>query len=115
MPIRIAPPCLPPKRGCGELGLSMRSGCCGAPTRGGQSWLSHATFANGLWIDNQTSYGAVLASGRETLFHIAPKPGSHRGSDAADHAGLARIRGDGLRHGAGRARPRATPGLPSTG
>ncbi|MFW5881798.1 MAG: sulfatase-like hydrolase/transferase, partial [Roseicyclus sp.] len=58
-----------------DLGLSMRSGLLRAPTRGGQSWLSHATFANGLWIDNQTSYGAALASGRETLFHIARRSG----------------------------------------
>ena len=59
----------------GELGLSMRSGLVAAPTRGGQSWLSHATFANGLWIADQTSYGAALASGRETLFHIAARSG----------------------------------------
>ncbi|MFW5881495.1 MAG: sulfatase-like hydrolase/transferase [Roseicyclus sp.] len=57
------------------LGLSMRSGFLEAPTRGGQSWLSHATFANGLWIADQTSYGAALASGRRTLFHIAAEAG----------------------------------------
>ncbi|MDG4647786.1 sulfatase-like hydrolase/transferase [Roseibacterium sp. SDUM158017] len=61
----------------GELGVSMRSGFLRAPTRGGQSWLSHGTFANGLWIDNQTSYGAALASGRETLFHVAARSGFH--------------------------------------
>jgi hypothetical protein len=59
----------------GALGLSMRSGLLRAPTRGGQSWLSHATFANGLWIANQTSYGAALASDRRTLFHIASDAG----------------------------------------
>jgi hypothetical protein len=59
------------------LGLSMRSGLLAAPTRGGQSWLSHATFANGLWVANQTSYGAVLASGRQTLFHAAQGAGFH--------------------------------------
>jgi hypothetical protein len=57
------------------LGLSMRSGLLSAPTRGGQSWLSHATFANGLWVANQTSYGAVLSSGRQSLFHIASDAG----------------------------------------
>lgn len=57
------------------LGLAMRSGFLLAPTRGGQSWLSHATLANGLWIDDQTRYGAILASGRETLFHIAARSG----------------------------------------
>jgi hypothetical protein len=59
------------------LGLSMRSGLLQAPTRGGQSWLSHATFANGLWVSNQTSYGAALASERRTLFHIAADAGFH--------------------------------------
>lgn len=60
-----------------SLGLSMASGLLKAPTRGGQSWLSHATFANGLWISDQTTYGAMLASGRETLFHIAARSGFH--------------------------------------
>ncbi len=59
----------------GQLGLAMRSGFALAPTRGGQSWLSHATLMNGLWIDDQARYGAALASGRETLFHIAARSG----------------------------------------
>jgi energy-converting hydrogenase Eha subunit A len=58
-----------------DLGLSMRSGWLDAPTRGGQSWLSHATFANGLWIADQSSYGAALVSGRQTLFHMAQRSG----------------------------------------
>ncbi len=57
------------------LGLSMASSFLTSPTQGGQSWLAHATFANGLWIDSQASYGAALASGRETLFHIAARSG----------------------------------------
>lgn len=56
-------------------GLSMRSGFLSAPTQGGQSWLSHATFANGLWVSDQTRYRAVLASGRQSLFHLARKAG----------------------------------------
>jgi hypothetical protein len=60
-----------------ELGLSMRSGLLSAPTRGGQSWLSHASFSNGLWVADQTSYRAVLASGRSTLFHLASDAGFH--------------------------------------
>lgn len=59
------------------LGLSMASGVLRAPTQGGQSWLSHATFANGLWVSDQIRYGAVLASGRETLFHLAARSGFH--------------------------------------
>ncbi|SEK39840.1 Phosphoglycerol transferase MdoB [Roseovarius nanhaiticus] len=58
-----------------DAGYAMASGLLVAPTRGGQSWLSHATFANGLWINDQTRYGAMLASGRETLFHIAARSG----------------------------------------
>ncbi|MGB3408810.1 MAG: sulfatase [Jannaschia sp.] len=59
----------------GALGLSTRSGYLAAPTRGGQSWLSHATVANGLWVDNQVGYGAALSSGRETLYHHAANNG----------------------------------------
>lgn len=58
-------------------GLAMASGLLASPTRGGQSWLAHATFANGLWVDGQTRYGAVLASGRRTLYHLAADAGFH--------------------------------------
>lgn len=58
-----------------QQGVAMQSGFLSAPTRGGQSWLSHATVANGMWIDNQIRYGAALASGRETLFHHAANNG----------------------------------------
>ncbi len=60
-----------------SLGLSMASGYLASPTQGGQSWLAHSTFSNGLWIDGQTRYGAALASGRQTLFHIAARLGFH--------------------------------------
>lgn len=60
-----------------DQGLSMRSGFLTSPTQGGQSWLAHSTFANGLWIDNQTSYAAALASGRQTLFHYGSAAGLH--------------------------------------
>lgn len=56
-------------------GLSVRSGFLSAPTQGGQSWLSHASFANGLWVSDQTRYRAVLASGRQSIFHLAGKAG----------------------------------------
>jgi hypothetical protein len=58
-----------------DAGFSMQSGYLTAPIQGGQSWLSHATFANGLWINNQTSYHAVLASGRKSLFEYARQAG----------------------------------------
>lgn len=56
-------------------GLAMRSGWLDAPTRGGQSWLSHATFATGLHVGDQTRYAAALASEWEGLFHIASRAG----------------------------------------
>lgn len=59
----------------GSRGLAMASGLLASPTRGGQSWLAHATFASGLWVDDQTRYGAVLASQRQTLFHVAAAAG----------------------------------------
>jgi len=57
------------------LGLALRSGFVASPTKGGQSWLAHATFANGLWINDQTRYHAALVSGRQTLFHVAARSG----------------------------------------
>jgi hypothetical protein len=58
-----------------QAGLAMRSAYLDSPTRGGQSWLAHATFANGMRVDGQARYQAALASGRETLFHIAARSG----------------------------------------
>jgi len=60
-----------------EAGLEMRSAYLDSPTRGGQSWLAHATFANGMRVNGQARYHAALASGRETLFHIAARSGFH--------------------------------------
>lgn len=59
----------------GDAGVAMRSGYLEAPTRGGQSWLSHATLANGLWIDGHVRHAAVLASGRQSLYHLASSAG----------------------------------------
>lgn len=59
------------------LGLAMSSTLLASPTQGGQSWLAHSTFANGLWVVDQASYGAALASGRQTLFHLAAQSGFH--------------------------------------
>jgi len=59
------------------LGLATASGLLASPTRGGQSWLAHASVANGLWIDGETRYRAVLASKRRTLYHLAAEAGFH--------------------------------------
>ncbi|WP_022729542.1 sulfatase-like hydrolase/transferase [Fodinicurvata sediminis] len=43
------------------------SGWAQAPTIGGQSWLSHASFLSGLWVDNQIKYQLLSESERLTL------------------------------------------------
>lgn len=58
-----------------ENGIAMRTGYLASSTRGGQSWLAHATFANGLRVNDQVRYRALLASGHEGLFHIAQRGG----------------------------------------
>lgn len=58
-----------------RAGLAMRSGFLISPTQGGQSWLAHASFANGLPASDQSRYLAALASGRLSLFHHARRAG----------------------------------------
>jgi hypothetical protein len=60
-----------------KAGLASRSGFIISPTRGGQSWLAHLTFASGLWIEDQLSYQAALQSGRKSLFDFATEAGFH--------------------------------------
>ncbi len=63
------------ERTLGAEGFAMRSGYLTSSTKGGQSWLAHASFANGLRINDQVRYRALLVSGREGLFHIAQRSG----------------------------------------
>lgn len=58
-----------------DSGMAMRSAFLQAPTRGGQSWLSHISFATGLWVPDQSRYTAALTSGRQGLFHLAQRAG----------------------------------------
>ncbi|PZX53658.1 phosphoglycerol transferase MdoB-like AlkP superfamily enzyme [Cereibacter changlensis] len=58
-----------------QAGLAVRSGWLTSPISGGQSWLAHGTLASGLRIDGQSRYGAMLASPRRTLFHLAREAG----------------------------------------
>jgi hypothetical protein len=48
-------------------GFASRSAFLTSPTAGGGSWLAHATFLSGLWIDNQQRHDNLLASDRLTL------------------------------------------------
>lgn len=55
-------------------GFSIASGFFSAPTYGGASWLSHATVASGVHINNQLRYNLLLESDARTLagyFHRA--------------------------------------------
>ncbi|RJE80281.1 sulfatase-like hydrolase/transferase [Paracoccus sp. JM45] len=63
------------QRRLSDAGLTMRSGFLTSPTHGGQSWLAHSTFMNGMTIGDQTRYQASIASGRQTLFHHAQRGG----------------------------------------
>lgn len=58
-----------------ETGMGMQSGWLTSPTAGGQSWLAHGAFASGLWTTNHGRYNALIASGREWLFHHAQRAG----------------------------------------
>jgi hypothetical protein len=55
-------------------GFSARSAFLTSPTFGGVSWLAHATFHSGLWVDRQQRHDQLLAGDRFTLaaaFHRA--------------------------------------------
>ncbi|SFJ13893.1 sulfatase-like hydrolase/transferase [Jannaschia pohangensis] len=58
-----------------DAGYAMQSGWLNSPTAGGQSWLAHGTLASGLRTSDQGRYGAMLASGRQSLFHLAQTSG----------------------------------------
>jgi hypothetical protein len=56
-------------------GYAMQTGWLTSPTVGGQSWLAHGTLASGLRTTDQSLYGAMLASDRQSLFHLAQASG----------------------------------------
>lgn len=58
-----------------DAGFAMKSGWLNSPTAGGQSWLAHGTLSSGLRTTDQGRYGAMLASGRQSLFHLAQASG----------------------------------------
>jgi hypothetical protein len=55
------------ERRLAAAGFTARSGFLTSPTIGGSSWLAHATFQSGLWIDNQRRYTGFTESDRFTL------------------------------------------------
>lgn len=50
-------------------GLHMVTGRLRSPVQGGQSWLGHATFLSGQWIETQLDYQILLASDYPTLIN----------------------------------------------
>jgi hypothetical protein len=48
-------------------GFASRSAYLTSSTAGGGSWLAHATFNSGLWINNQKRYRTLVSSDRLTL------------------------------------------------
>ncbi|BBH63979.1 hypothetical protein ACTI_06640 [Actinoplanes sp. OR16] len=50
-----------------KAGFASRSGYLTSSTAGGGSWLAHATFLSGLWIDNEQRYRSLVSTDRLTL------------------------------------------------
>jgi hypothetical protein len=48
-------------------GYAARSGFLTSSTYGGGSWLAHASFQSGLWIDNQQRYRQLVSGDRLTV------------------------------------------------
>ncbi|MCW2718105.1 MAG: sulfatase [Pseudonocardia sp.] len=54
-------------RSLAAAGYSARSAFLTSPVAGGGSWLAHATFGSGLWIDDEQRDRSLTASDRLTL------------------------------------------------
>jgi hypothetical protein len=48
-------------------GYAARSGFLTSPTTGGGSWLAHATFQSGVWINNEQRYRSLVSGDRMTM------------------------------------------------
>ena len=48
-------------------GFGARSAYLTSPTSGGGSWLAHATFLSGLWVDSERRHQTLMASDRQTV------------------------------------------------
>jgi hypothetical protein len=56
-------------------GFSARSAFLTSSTYGGGSWLAHASFQSGLWINNQQRYQQLVSGDRRTLTGAFQKAG----------------------------------------
>ena len=50
-----------------DAGFGARSAYLSSPTTGAGSWLAHATFLSGLWVDSQHRHDALEHTDRRTL------------------------------------------------
>jgi Sulfatase len=60
-----------------RAGFTARSAYLTSSTYGGGSWLAHATFQSGLWIDHQQRYRQLTAGTRLTLTKAFQRAGWH--------------------------------------
>ncbi|GAB1640508.1 sulfatase-like hydrolase/transferase [Krasilnikovia sp. MM14-A1259] len=56
-------------------GFAARSGYLTSSTYGGGSWLAHASFQSGLWINNQGRYRQLVSTKRLTLTNAFQRAG----------------------------------------
>ncbi len=60
-----------------RAGFTARSAFLTSSTHGGGSWLAHASFQSGLWIDHQQRYRQLIAGKRLTLTKAFQRAGWH--------------------------------------
>jgi len=58
-----------------RAGFSSRSAFLTSPAFGAISWLAHATFQSGLWVDSQPRYDVLVTSPRLTLSRLFSRAG----------------------------------------
>lgn len=58
-----------------RAGFASRSGFLTSPTFGALSWLAHATFQSGLWVDSQQRYDHLVTTSRLTLSRLFGRAG----------------------------------------
>ncbi|PYE84866.1 sulfatase [Pseudoroseicyclus aestuarii] len=68
------------ENGLAGAGWHVSSAWMAAPTRGGQSWLSHGTLLSGLWVDSQIRYDRLMTSDRASLNRLFGRAGWRTGA-----------------------------------
>ncbi len=63
----VGPALAAEERALTEAGFAARSAFLTSSTYGGSSWLAHATFQSGVWIDNPDRYRQLVSGDRFTI------------------------------------------------